>query len=763
MPAVGSSGPVAATPTPAIGAGAAARDRWPPARRSAPPPPSGPPPGVGSAAKPRTAPAVVDQRGAQLGPAEIDRQRGPRHRRSGSSACSQAIRAAQVRVAEGERAEHHRLGPGGAQQRHRLSSRMPPSAARTRRAGGSIRRAARSRSQAPVGRAPGPSRRSPCRAASRRRPRRGRGERLDRRLQPQHHAGRRAEPAREPRRAQPGRAVLGMHADEVGAGLDELAHLGVEDRPPRPSGARGSGGASARRSARRGRERTGRPARSGRRPRRRGAGRRSGSTRSSSALEVGEIGRPQRKLRQHPVARQRGDRLGAREAHPCPPRGLAGRNRPIAARTSPACRAAVVGLRRHLDETRARDGGGEAARPARADARRPGIADHQRRDREAPPPRPRERRVRRRRCRRAPRRSRRHPAGRSSRAATRGCPAPRGRGARRSPIRRRPPAPRRAVRPSSSRPTSRDRGEVRRRRRRSPRPGGPAPAPPTRPGWRTARRSAIAAPIEMPPRGEAADPRGIGRGEHVVGEHREAERPDAAERRAAVAAAFERDPPPAAVVGKDLARPAPRRRRGRAGRRPPGRRPRRRPRGRRRRGAAAAGHPSHTRLREMARDRRRLVGREAVRDERPVEARRPQPGDEVAKVDDALPGGDEPARRRRGPWRAPWRHGRRVASTARGDDARAPRRRSARSKRLAGSSTMRSRCEPISAISRTRVGGEVTTLACSGSMPRSTPWRSARSSACPISAAMSAQADRIGVVRMMAPTGRRGRGCRCRA
>ena len=73
--------------------------------------------------------------------------------------------------------------------------------------------------------------------------------------------------------------------------------------------------------------------------------------------------------------------------------------------------------------------------------------------------------------------------------------------------------------------------------------------PATRSGWRAARRSAIAAPIEMPPSDERA---GLDRdgGEDVVGEEREAERAGGAERRAAVAAAFEGDAAPAGVVGE---------------------------------------------------------------------------------------------------------------------------------------------------------------------------------------------------------------------
>ena len=63
------------------------------------------------------------------------------------------------------------------------------------------------------------------------------------------------------------------------------------------------------------------------------------------------------------------------------------------------------------------------------------------------------------------------------------------------------------------------------------------------------------------------------------------------------------------------------------------------------------------------------------------------------------------------------------------------------SKRLAGSSTMRRRGEAISSISGARPAAESTTLASSGSMPRSTPWRSAIASAFSISARRSRQAS----------------------
>ena len=96
-----------------------------------------------------------------------------------------------------------------------------------------------------------------------------------------------------------------MDADEVGAGLDELARLRLDDRGARPSGGRGSGLAvsPAMRATRSGKNRK--------------AGRETavrdvdvmeidvGLDAVEVALEIGEIGRPEREFGEQPVARAR--------------------------------------------------------------------------------------------------------------------------------------------------------------------------------------------------------------------------------------------------------------------------------------------------------------------------------------------------------------------------------------------------------------------------------------------------------------------------
>ena len=185
-----------------------------------------------------------------------------------------------------------------------------------------------------------------------------------------------------------------------------------------------------------------------------------------------------------------------------------------------------------------------------------------------------------------------------------------------------------------------------------------ASAPITRSGWRTAIRSAIAAPIEMPPTTNRLDAAAVGKGQHVVAESGDRE------------ALRDRRPPtcPApgirASAGGSPARPetppppAPRRRRARAGRSPAGHAPPSQP-----CNATAAAlecEPAHaaaaiaTVRREKGGDRRRFLPRSAHASPAARRSRR-RAGcrTKCAEIDDAGAGRGESCRRHAGPWHGP--------------------------------------------------------------------------------------------------------------
>ena len=216
---------------------------------------------------------------------------------------------------------------------------------------------------------------------------------------------------------------------------------------------------------------------------------------------------------------------------------------------------------------------------------------------------------------------------------------------------------------------------------------------------------------------------------------------DTAERRSAVAAAFERQPAIPVAVGKHLARSAPRRRLAHAGRRPAARRPHRGPRD----GVVAAradrGHAS--------------VPRGSARNAATAGASRPPAHGSPAghrnrsragcatkspEVDDPCPAAAK-RRRHAGPWHGPWRYGRQVTSTA-ARRSRAASTAVARSNRFAGSSTIakRARAELVDQPHGVgRRGDDVGQLRLDAEIDA---VRFGEHSALAISATMSCQADR---------------------
>ena len=244
-------------------------------------------------------------------------------------------------------------------------------------------------------------------------------------------------------------------------------------------------------------------------------------------------------------------------------------------------------------------------------------------------------------------------------------------------------------------------------------------------GCCAASRSAIAAPIEMPPTTKRVDAARVAAASTSSANMRDRERPRACRRceppwprHSSVSA-----PPAAARPATFSATCAVARRPARAGTR-----------------AAAPARPASNQRSNAApsRIRVRRHAHQAAQERAPRPApRRPpgrastsgpskpdgaQPGQKVGEIDDPGAGGREPPV---GCAVLGVRHGDAVAERHRPRRPRCARASAGSpcSNRLAGSSTMRSRGEPISSISRRASAADVTTLACSGSMPRSTPRR----------------------------------------
>ena len=255
MPACGSSGPGAETPMPAIAHRRRGTDHsaepsiWPiDGRRPAAD-------GVGSAAQPRTAPPRRPARRAT--PCRRDRCRARPLIRLGLAAhAASAMRAGRFGSPKASEPEHDRLRRRRRAAGARVCARMPPSAASTTRCGRPP--AARAPRAAGAASASRPWPLTPMRVPEQRQhatsPRKGR-ERRDRRVQLEHDARPRAELAREPRQrasASPFSAWTLIRSAPASANWRDLA----DEHQPRPSDGHGAAWPSARRSARRGRERT---------------------------------------------------------------------------------------------------------------------------------------------------------------------------------------------------------------------------------------------------------------------------------------------------------------------------------------------------------------------------------------------------------------------------------------------------------------------------------------------------------------------------